>query len=472
SRKRPLLVFLEDLHGADDRTLSAVEALAGEIGSFRILLIASYRSEEASEGLSERMGRMRTKGRCDVMELGGLSEEDMPEMVEDVAGPVEVPKLFLSELHRRTGGHPLFIVEMLKLLDEKGVFAGRKVVQGWERSMSRVPSLVRDVLRRRVDRLSEEDVKLLEWASVQGEVFSVEMLSSPLRMEKAEVLTRLGELERRHRMVHAVQEGYRFDHVLLRDVLYEGMAEGLRREVHGRIGEVLRERYGEDVEPVLFELAHHVVRSADYDKAAGYLLRAGEKAQTLYDSEGAVVWYRRALEALEKSETGGSKAQKTEVYERLGDAYRLCGRPDEAIESYTRLLETAKDRGVRSRAKQRIGWVYQGKHEAAAALRYLKEALEELGEEGRSVEAARIYLNMAMVHRLHGVDYDRAFALSEEALQILEGTDHLRELARAYRGVGFFYGTKGEDSERGMDVLQRSLELSEKAGDLYDAAMP
>ena len=530
SRRRPLLLFVDDLHWASRGTVEMLTHVVRRTRGARILFLGAYRPEEwnmndyytpqedlqgdekretKDEGASpliEAMRALSREGICEEVRLGRLRLEEVSQMVRELSGGSDLPGAFLKKLHKETEGNPLFLLETLKLLRDKGAIEKR---DGWWTRTGEIvssdplpiPRAVYAVIARRIERLSPEGRRLLECAAVEGEVFSSDVLCEVLGLERMEVLSRLCDLEQVHQIIHGAGRGYRFDHPRVRDVLYEGLSEELRAEIHRAIGRFKEKRSQEPV----FELAQHFFRAGDLKKAIGYLIRAGEKAQVLYASWDAVGYYRDALRCLEQL-PGDAGDRALRVYEGLGDAYYALGELERAVENYEQTLGICRNKRKRADLYRKIGWVHQHQHQAEQALRCMEQARAELEGEERnakcevrsakcgvsktsvrtpkpvlsevegselrdSVEMARVCIDTAQILRFDEVDYERAFEYDRRALEILEGTEQLKELSEAYRGVGFYYATFGGEVEKGMEYLRRSLEISEQMQDLYEMGL-
>lgn len=172
SLRTPTLIVLEDLHDADRSSLMLLEFLAGQIGDSRILLIGTYRNVEVSRRhpLSQTIGNLIRESAFLRVDLEGLTKIDVGQFVQSHSG-VTLPDNVLETVHSRTDGNPLFLGEVVRLLgqDDPGTS------ELWTHAL---PEGVRDVIGRRLDRLSETCNQALTTASVIGREFNFQLLGS------------------------------------------------------------------------------------------------------------------------------------------------------------------------------------------------------------------------------------------------------------------------------------------------------
>ena len=182
ARHKPLVLVLADLHWADHPSLLLLEFVARELTNARVLVIGTYQGIELSRQhpLSHTLGEPTRKRLFQRVSLHGLDQEDVGRFVELVSG-VSPPSGMVEAVHRQTEDNPLFVTEVVRLLvpdgeltDDPSTASGRA-----ERRDSwsfRIPEGVREVIGRRLDRLSERCNESLTIASVIGRELTLEHL--------------------------------------------------------------------------------------------------------------------------------------------------------------------------------------------------------------------------------------------------------------------------------------------------------
>jgi ABC-type transport system substrate-binding protein/class 3 adenylate cyclase len=303
AQERPLLVVFEDLHWSDRPTLDLIESLLDLTESEPLGLALLYRSdrEHPSWRVGER-ARQRFPHRYREIELRPLTESDSHELVGRLAGG-ELPEDVQQLLAQRAGGNPLFLAEALRDLIERGSL--ERSQGGWVASGGsvEVPALVQAVLQARLDRLDPAAREVVSAAAVAGRRFGtplMERLVDPSTLPAA-----LSELLRLELIVEEQRRpypAYRFRHGLVQEAAYAAITDSGRRALHGRVGIALEDLYmGEGLSPRLLEvLARHFTEADDAERAARYLIRAGDAARALYAEDEAVMHYREARRFLQR----------------------------------------------------------------------------------------------------------------------------------------------------------------------------
>jgi DNA-binding SARP family transcriptional activator len=319
-RERPLVLVLDDLHVADEPSLLLLRFLAGELAEIPIVVVGTYREEEAveDEPVSESLSELRRLP-CRHVQLGPLAAEHVGTYIELATG-ITAPESLVDAIHTETEGNPLFVGEVVRLLAAEGRLS-EAPKPGWR---LKIPPGLHEVIARRLRGLSKECRRVLTLASVLGREFSLEALERVADSSEDELLEPLDEAFAARVLadVHGSVGRVRFSHARVRDALYNDMSIARRAQLHRRIAEALEELHAADPEPHLAELAHHFFLAGpggDIDKTIEYTRRAGERAAGLFAYEEAVRYYEMALRALERR-PAKNEAEKSELLLALGAA--------------------------------------------------------------------------------------------------------------------------------------------------------
>jgi class 3 adenylate cyclase len=259
SRRRPLVIVVEDLHWIDAISEEYASSLVERIAAAPILLIFSYRPGYRPRWIDRSSGTQ--------LALTPLGPAESRAIVRAVPLPSGVAERILV----RAEGNPLFLEELARAAAGAGA-RGADVA---------VPDTVHDVLSARVDHLPEGARRVLQCAAVLGREFSGRLLRAvwdgPDTLE--EDLRELGRLEFLEERFGASEPTFVFKHALVRDVIYDSLLERHRRVAHGRAGRALEGLYAGRLDEVAERLAHHFARSDDPDRAEELTLLAAEKAE-------------------------------------------------------------------------------------------------------------------------------------------------------------------------------------------------
>jgi predicted ATPase len=366
----PLLLVLEDLHWADAGTLELLfyvaRRIAGKAG-LPLLLLGTYRPGEVALGrggqphplariLDELRGLWPVGGLDLSTAVGGAAGRAFVEALLE-ARPNRLEPAFRQQLVERTGGHPLFVAEMLRWLEAQAVLAvdgqGRWVLAR-EVDWARMPERIEALLRLRVARLPAELQKILSCASAEGEQFTFEVVARVRQIDRLRLAEALdGDLGRVHALVAADGEvaapgaalsRYRFLHALFHHYVYGRLGPGQKRELHRAIGEALEALFGEQADTIAAHLARHFEQAGEAGKAVGYAATAAEAAMAAWSVDDAIVRYHWARGLLARL-PGASPEREYRIAQGLARAHGLRGEPQAERAEIDRMLERAEALG-------------------------------------------------------------------------------------------------------------------------------
>jgi tetratricopeptide (TPR) repeat protein/predicted Ser/Thr protein kinase len=303
SRRRPVLVVLEDIHWADRPTLLMLRHILRSSHEGAVLFIATYRETELDRAhpLADLLAELRREPSASSLKLRALNEREIATFLAGWLGH-DAQKTLVELVAGNTEGNPLFISEVLRHLTETGKLdelqSGTKPRAG----SFGLPEGIREVIGKRVSRLSDDCRRVLAFASVIGRDFALPVLQSVVEISEDRLLDILDEAQAAQ-LIHEAPgnvEGYTFTHALMRETLYSELSAARRVRLHRRVADVLEKRMHAGHEP-LADLAYHYGQAAsagDVEKAVTYAVRAGEVASARFAAEEAARFYGMALNAL------------------------------------------------------------------------------------------------------------------------------------------------------------------------------
>lgn len=330
SRTFPVLLLIDDLHWADKPTLSLLRHIVRGSDPAALCMIGTYRENELTTGhpLAELLADLRREQAVTRVSLGGLERQQVGMLVETVASSV-VSSALIEQLTDSTGGNPFFVGEMLRHLHETGALTHPTVERSGavRRTEVGLPEGVREVILRRVSRLSDSCNRALTLASVLGREFDLDVLEAFDDLTEDQLLDAIDEARRAQLVDEAPGRPgrYSFHHALIRDTLYDGLAASRRLRLHRRAGEAL-ERLAGGSESALADLAHHFVQARVADKAADYATRAADRMADALAHEEATRFYDLALQSIDSlPPSDARKRQRVEIQRRRGRAFGNLG---------------------------------------------------------------------------------------------------------------------------------------------------
>jgi DNA-binding SARP family transcriptional activator/predicted ATPase len=320
SRQHPLILVVDDLQWADLGSIGLLFHLVGRLTGSQLLLIGAYRPSDVALGRPAAGPGWERHPLEPVIhefqrDLGDiyidLTQAEARQFVEALLDtePNDLDAAFREMLHRHTGGHPLFTVELLRGLQERGGLtkdeSGRWTA-GPALDWETLPPRVEAVIAERLGRLPEDWQSMLAVASVEGEEFTAEAVARVQMVDERQVVQRLsGPLSQQHHLVHAQGlqwldgqrlSRYRFRHFLFQKYLYNKLDPVQRAHLHQAMGNALEAFHGEQVGELAVPLARHFEAAGMTVKAVEYLLQAGNRDVRLFANDEAIAHFRRGIE--------------------------------------------------------------------------------------------------------------------------------------------------------------------------------
>ncbi len=465
AEEAPLVLLLDDLHWADHASVHLLQHLARRIANAAVLVIATYREVELGDGhpLSDLVAEIARRGPGECFALQPLSRDDTAELVEDVLG--ERPAAGIADaLYAKAEGNPFFTEELVRNIREH---APAEVELPARPAGTTVPEGVRQVVLQRVGLLSEAANSLLVRCAVLGHELTLGRIGAVVQLEE-DALLELIEQTLDARALREAGDGLAFAHPLIRETLYQGLPGPRRRLLHGQVGDALEQLYGAAVELHLPELAHHFLEAAtdpaSAAKALDYARRAATQAMDVFAYEDAVVFYRHALDTLERLGTS-DRAARCDLLLALGDAQRRAGDGAGAEEAFRQAAAIAEVGGLADQlARSAIGYhIVRGVtgtvdeffiHLVGEACRVLPEVDSPLRARLLAVRSSALY---------HVEPHEGLAALSEEALAMARRLEDPPTLVWVL-GVTHSYRHPPGDVIGRLDSASELLRLAELHG--------
>jgi DNA-binding SARP family transcriptional activator/Tfp pilus assembly protein PilF len=452
AQEQPILLILDDIQWADTASISFLFHMGRRLADAdsRILIACAYRPEEVGTG---RAGQRHPLAKVlsefklsfgDVWVDLGRAERSENRRFMDALLDIKLNRLgesFRSALFDRTGGHPLFTIELLGAMQDRGDLvkdADGVWIEGPKLDWQALPVRVEAVIEERIDRLDPELQDILVIASVEGEVFTAQVVAEVQNVPARSILRRLSQdLGWQHRLVREQEEvytgqrrlsRYRFGHVLFQDYLYQRLCQGERRLLHRDVATAQEKLYAGQLEELAVQLAHHFHQAGDHQQAFHYFSLAGDRAARLYESGEAITHYTRAIQLSEKVRPDVISLAK--LHRGRGLASETVGDFERAHIDHTTAQQMAHTSG-----EHQVEW----------------RALIDLGKLWRSR------------------DYTQAWEYFEAALQLAHQKDDPAVLAASLNWMGNWYAND-EQPLRAVEYHQGALKIVEQRGDQREMA--
>jgi DNA-binding CsgD family transcriptional regulator/tetratricopeptide (TPR) repeat protein len=450
----PVMLAIEDLHWADRATRAFVAFLGRSLCRERVLVVATYRSDELHRRhpLRPLLAELERDVGSRRIALPPLTREELAEQLADLLGETPDEEL-VKRVFARSEGHPLFVEELIA--------AGRD-------GRGSLPSTLRDALMLRIERLSAAAQEVLRVIAV-GQRLDDELLTSSTGLERAALQEALREAVANHILVVTTEGRYHFRHALLREVVHDDLLPGERAAIDLRLArafEAHAERDGTSVY-VAAAIAHHYASAGDSPAALRASVHAADAAEGVHA-------YGQAAALLERV---------VALSDRVPDAEMLAGAGRAEI-----LRRAADDHGLEGDAQRQESLARAGlalvderaePQQAARLLETLREAQWHLGlgEESlatiehafsllppgeMSPERGALLGSQAKTLMLRG-KHVRAVEVARETLTAADVLDSVSLRGRGLNALGTSLMALG-DVEQGASALREAVALAKKFG--------
>jgi len=474
--RTPVVLFLDDLHAADDASLHLFQYLARQTRAAPVILLATYRSDVPAPGapFETLVNTLYRERLSKTLTLKPLTDAACGRLLADTLD-AEIAPALIDAVYDVTGGNAFYIQEITRaLLEDERVEKRDGQWQLKPEKTLHIPAGLGGLLQERVASLGSQAKQALATAAVIGREFDFDVLRSAVDLPPGELLDAL-DLTLAGGLLEETETGYRFRHPLIRRVLYDSLSRARRAWLHGETAEAIEEIHGRrpaGLDPHVEELAYHYEQSDRRDHALDYLIRAGRKAARMYAYEVAVNDYERALKLLD--ELGPPDPERRFwLLESIGKYHGVLADTPEAVAAYDRALNVAGDDGWqpqptdRARLHRRAAMALITAGQVDAADEHLQAAMAELDGEEDTRELAYVLYNLAQLH-WHRSEYQAAFDVAQRSLGVAERINHPRAISRAFEMLALACHSLGE-WQKGLHFEEQRASLAGSDIDVSDA---
>jgi tetratricopeptide (TPR) repeat protein len=464
--EQPTLMILEDIHWADDSTLSLLDHLTQRLSDLPLMVIGTYRDAELNvtrvlaKTLEDLLrGRFATR-----LSLKGLPRDEVAAMLNSLSGKT-LPAVVVGEIFAATEGNPFFVEELFRHLAEENRLYDSSGQFRAELKMGelKAPPSVRLVVARRLERLSEPTQKMLATAAVIGRMFSFEILQASSEREEDSLLECVEEAEKAGLVISVAESPkvrFAFSHELIRQAVIGSLSAPRRQRLHFEVANAIEGTYSAlestdagGLDDHVAQLAHHYARGGNPGKAVKYCLRAVRQFEDLGSYAEAIAQFESGLELLRELPDDDRRADREldlriAVSGPLGDSKGLASL--EVERSTERAMVLCQRPGIHwERAWWALNsafWVHHLRPDTRKACEIAVELVARAEEHGRLGHLAEAAISLAWA-RMYSGDFevaaqglDRAWALLESITKPTtdlrpQGAEQMRQ-ARTIRQLG------------------------------------
>jgi tetratricopeptide (TPR) repeat protein/tRNA A-37 threonylcarbamoyl transferase component Bud32 len=513
---QPVVLIIDDLQWADEASLRLFHYISRHVSKHRILLFGISRTDRCDLRQNGKPGiflelvsRIRHDDNLNQLTLNRLERQLCDQLIDTTM----MPNLFSDELYEtvfnETRGNPLFISETLKQLQKSNTIYWKN--DTWYNTDNEititVPNRVEDIFIRRLNGLNDQEVEILQAASIQGYKFDVSLITKLTEISRIKLLKNLQRIEKDLQIIVTTKQGYQFEHPMMRDILYNDIPAMLRKEYHLIVAEEMERIYGPDYGAIIGDVAQHLFRGGSFKKALPLLYDAGKRAFDLSAYSQAILFFEDALVAIKNSSASVETISKSDLYFKLGICYEEGSLWEKSIDTYNKLLETCKEtsdaksqtdallrlgrvygklgdwsnaisfyneclrvgqahsvKNILSRAYNNLGVIYFQKGDFEQALNYFEKTIGAVDDPNGKLDEAHALTNIGIIANIRA-EYDNAMENYEKALSIYQHDERCKQdEARIYHNMGMTLSDQRKFTEA-IAAFESCLELSEKVED-------
>lgn len=312
AKEQPLVVVIEDLHWADVSTIDLLAFVGSRLATMPVLIVTTYRHSDLTLAKSPFIAirqDLQARGVASELRLDFLNQDDIAAYLDAEFPHHALPAALVDLIRTRTEGSPLFMVDLLRYLRDRGAIAwvaDRWTLTGAIETISRdLPESMRGMIERKLGQLTDADRSLLVGAAVQGYQFDSSVIAGALGLDQSAVEERLEALDATFSLVRFTGEiehpngtlslAYRFVHILYQEALYASLKATRRVALSKATAAVLMHAHEDQADRVAVQLAALHEAARDYAAAAECHLRAARNATRVFANHESVALARHGL---------------------------------------------------------------------------------------------------------------------------------------------------------------------------------
>ncbi len=471
SRRKPVMILLDDLQWADDLTVGYLEFIM-RIGRFRhvaVLLVCAYRSEEAEEPLQ----RLLNKPDHPRIILSKLDEHAVGHIIADMMAMPQPPFRFVTSLASQSDGNPFFVSEYLRTAVEEGHLfrkgdgswhiAGEPNVPSTLQKLP-LPKAILKLVERRLNALSPDALNVVSVASVIGQELPLLILWHliPFRDDMLDIID---ELIKKQVLMETEVGHLRFTHDKIRNIIYDTLSPDRRCELHRAVAEAYESEYGTDNPECAEMLSRHWEAGGDTQRAQSYYLVKAQKAVEQFALREAESAFRKCLGLMNDTDIGRIQIR----CEFIENVLLMQARYKDALSELEQALQQATSPLLRANCIRLKAVILKSLGDARQSLVLAQAAMDSYESLGETKMVGLACSTLAAI-RFDLGDMDESRVLYEKADEILDQIGDLKSRMAILGNLASIHFIHG-DVNRARELFQKAYDISSEIGNKFIMAV-
>ncbi len=477
----PFVIAFEDLHHVGEGSLALLEELTKILDKSRLFLCGTLEENKLVPGakLKALINHLTGTSQFHLLRLPPFSLQDLNKLLSQKLGQKTLPETLLQFIYQNSSGVPLFALEILKYLFEKGTLHVEKGFLRFEEDLLQglsVPDTIEKTILSNLKKYPEEVLNFLNLAAVVGMEFDLNSLKLLTGYEEDKIFEYLFILLKDRILTQTQRKTsalvYAFSSPTLQSLIYKNFS-GEKKVLHSKLAYFLEERKssGEEIEPE--EIASHFILSDDYPKAFEYSLSCAVKSQKDLDYPQALKYFEKALAAADRLPDKKESSKRTaQALKQRGDLFlKNIGDLNLAWKDYDKLLRVAESSGdqrLLAETYKDLGELFRLKHDHQNGLGFLLKAKNAFQKLEDYKEVAHTLNNLGNIYWIDS-QYEKALEAFGQALEIHKSLDNKQDIASTLNNMGSIYVSQHQ-YKKALEYHQESLKIKKELANKEEIA--
>ncbi len=458
SKEKPLIIFLDDLMWADKATLHLLNYMTKNLSDNPVLILGAYRPELVNDDhvLNAVINRLSRASNFKEIILKPFDWEETREILDSLTSLNNISSEFVDLIYKNSEGNPLYVREFMEHLKEEKKLPPNTSDYPIKKDILEIPPNIEDILLRRIDfDLNKESRRIASIGSVIGEEIPFELLKELTDLTEIELLHSIDELlERKLWSEKDENDSYTFQHILIKEVIYNNNSDIKKKRFHRLVAKNIKEIHKDNINKYYSDIAYHYEKAGDESEAKKYYLKAGKEAERVYAHDDAVDMYKKALKLNEQE-------KHIEIREKLADVKKMIGDLDKAKKHYQEILEKTDDPLVIGRMRSKLGQIFITQGDYEKAIDITNKGLSNYDGEG-TLKCDLLDVK-GQVYSKKG-KYEKAKKIFSKEKRIAKNVQGKKEIARALYQIGSIELDEGQ-TDQALKSLEESVEINKEIED-------